>query len=677
MNRITALLLAMAALLAHALAMHLDEIGAFGHPYEVAHQAYHLARNLVREGELAWNVAASGPAAGGLEAYPSPLWVAVAAVAERLYLPVNFFTQLVGLAAALLTIVFSARFEENRIAGVIPALLLVTCGSFAAPSVSGTEVPVVALLFTASFVAFENRRRILFALALGLLVLARPEGVLVAVVFAVLGLADRATARHGAMTARLAAWTFLPAGAATLALVWERGGHGRSLYGTWIASIVTPDATRIASGLAYVYDLVVTSVTPVLLVFPLVALLAGKLSGTGRRALGLGSTWVAIVTLEGGGPQPFTLALAPALPLLFIAVQQGIVAALDSGRKSLERLSWASLLLGALVGAFASKFPGDLGPLNLRPLHARWMESAAAPPPYGGTGLRGRTALGAEILRTAELRDLALFLRDEVDSRLSILTAWPGAIGYLSQMQVLDLFGRVTVPPGAEPNSPWPERPRADLVAALRQEADFVLPGMLGLQGNGGGPLGLGIEEELIGMDLDPGDPDRRDAILEMLTEYELVTLPVVQERLEHFGGPPRAFQLLRRRALGIAPVLDVGLEEGALRVDVLADPGGPEGGVSGHPQIARLEIRVEDGRGHRWCVSPSGAMVDDDTVFARTDLRLEPGIERPVRLFEGPLGTTPAGTSVVAVHARLYNPVVSKQHVMAPASEGVTLRLR
>ena len=45
MNRVTALLLAMATLLAHSLAIHLEETGDFAPPYESVHRAYHLARN--------------------------------------------------------------------------------------------------------------------------------------------------------------------------------------------------------------------------------------------------------------------------------------------------------------------------------------------------------------------------------------------------------------------------------------------------------------------------------------------------------------------------------------------------------------------------------------------------------------------------------------------------------
>ena len=157
MNRATALLLAMATLLAHALAVHRDEDGRFGQPYEVAHEAYHLARNLVREGSLAWNPAAvEQDERGGLGAYPSPLWVGVAALSERLYVPVNLFTQFLGVLAALAAVGYSARFAMDRIAGVIPPLLLVTSGAFAAAGPSGTEMAAVALLLTVAFVSYEH-----------------------------------------------------------------------------------------------------------------------------------------------------------------------------------------------------------------------------------------------------------------------------------------------------------------------------------------------------------------------------------------------------------------------------------------------------------------------------------------------------------------------------------------
>ena len=104
MNRITALLLGLATLLAHTLAIHITDTGDFAPPYEIAHRAYHLARVWIREGLLEWNVGAPELLNGGMEGYPSPIWIGVAAVAERLYQPVSTFTQTVGMLLSLIHI---------------------------------------------------------------------------------------------------------------------------------------------------------------------------------------------------------------------------------------------------------------------------------------------------------------------------------------------------------------------------------------------------------------------------------------------------------------------------------------------------------------------------------------------------------------------------------------------
>ncbi|MEO2163988.1 MAG: hypothetical protein ABGY29_15825, partial [bacterium] len=64
MNRTLAILLAMAMLLAHSLTLHLNPEGHLGEPYEYAHRAYRLARNLIREGALVWNAGLEGSARG-------------------------------------------------------------------------------------------------------------------------------------------------------------------------------------------------------------------------------------------------------------------------------------------------------------------------------------------------------------------------------------------------------------------------------------------------------------------------------------------------------------------------------------------------------------------------------------------------------------------------------------
>lgn len=665
MNRITALLLAMATLLAHTLAIHLTETGEFAPPYEAAHGAYHLARVWVREGVLAWNPGAPAALNGGLEAYPSPVWIGVAAVAERLYLTVTVFTQVVGIGCALLTVAMSARFDTNRLAGVIPALLLVTSGAFAAAGASGTEIPLVALLCTVVLVSYQLHAPLSLAVALGLLVATRPEGVGIALVVLALSLADRARRRSGRARRSTVPpwWSFLPAALVTGALFVARDGQGGSFYGGVFGEIARNAAERSGQGLAYLLDFALTTITPALLAIPVLALGLGKLSGTGARALVLGVAWCALIVLRGGGLTAFTVDLVPALPLFGIAIQQGLVATLDSRVRILERLAWALLLPACLLGALASKFPGNLGPLRVTELHSRWLETSVATPTFGAERLRGRPSLGDEIRRTTRLRDLGCFLRDNVDPELAILTPWPGAIGYLSRMEVHDLFGRATRPVGANLDDRVAPRPRVDLAAQLERGVDFVLTGLISHRDvlTGGG----GIDPRILEYDPSFAAEGGARRLQSAFAAYELVCLPVVGERAPARSSP-RPLYALRRKSLGMAPELGISVIDGQLEVDMRAAPDRP----LGHPQLGRLEVSLEAADGTIWYLDPRGRAFENGRVHARAELRLElPADGRSVRLYRVPLPELPSGPPL-RVRAGLSNPVIRRSHPLAAIGE-------
>ena len=298
MNRVTALIVAMAMLLAHSLAIHLDPSGHFGQPYDVAHIAFSLARNLVHEGTLNWIPEFSDAQAGGLGSYPSPLWVLISSFAERLYIPVNRYAQIVGILFAILTVRTSVRFDEDRISSVIPALLLVTSGGFAAAGVSGTEYSMFAWLITFAFVSFEHKQRIPFALSLVFLMLTRPEAVFIWLAFGVFAWLERLGPDHVRADAT-AYWTMVPSGLVMALMFLLQSGDGSSLYGSWVLSILNPDGQRLSQGFGYLRDFMEMSVTPLLVVFPIGALVMKGLSATGKRALSLASLWLLLVTLAG------------------------------------------------------------------------------------------------------------------------------------------------------------------------------------------------------------------------------------------------------------------------------------------------------------------------------------------------------------------------------------------
>ncbi|NUP97902.1 MAG: hypothetical protein HUU28_17230, partial [Planctomycetaceae bacterium] len=171
MNRTTALFVALAILLGHALAIHQNLAGEIAPPFDFAYVAFRVARNLVQAGEFGWETGVFG-----LDSYPSVLWVGVAAIAERLYLPVNQLAQFVGLGCAFACVLVLARFSPERLAGVIAPLLFVFSGGVASAALSGLETSMLALWILIAFLAYERGARGWMTAGLVLATLTRPQG---------------------------------------------------------------------------------------------------------------------------------------------------------------------------------------------------------------------------------------------------------------------------------------------------------------------------------------------------------------------------------------------------------------------------------------------------------------------------------------------------------------------
>lgn len=644
MNRTTALLLAMAALLAHALAVHMEPGGRLGQPFEESHAAFRLARNYVHEGSLSWNPQTEE---GGLAAHDSPLLVAVSVVAERIYQPVNRFVQFAGVLAALLTIAVSVRFAVDRSAGIIPAILLVMSGAFAASASSGTEYPFIAFLVTLAFVSWERRRPLAFALGLGLLVTTNVLGMIMALALGLRVLIARK---------QLPLLCLLPAFGLAAFLAWMPDGNGGHLYWDRLQAFV-PNGERTSQGLAYLLDFLWTSITPFLLIFPAIAILTGSAKHETRGALGLAMLWLVLVVLDGGGPRAFTIALVPALPLMAIAIQFGVIAALDSRRRWTEPLSWAALLVCALVSGFPSKASSRLG------WHMAWIEEAHADPGVGRTGARGRSSLQQEQQLTTDLRALGRFLRERVEPELTLLTPWSGVLGYLADRKVMDFTGERV---GAAPEIPG----TFDLLAALEKKPDLILPqATRGRQLEGQRAPAFPIDSTWLERDAIEQDSERLAALSQAFSGYELVTVPVADERDPRpIAGRP--VRLLRRRDLALAPRLDVRMEEGELVIEALA----PEGG-GGHPQLVDLQVVIEDGK-DEWWLDPTGRWNEENQILARVGLVVGVGSELKVRLMRVPLDRGPSGLQARSVRARLVNPRMRAGHPLTPASKVVSIKI-
>jgi len=656
MNRTFALFLASAVLLAHMLAIHEDAADAIAPPYEMAHVAFRVGHNLASTGRFAWD-----PSARFVESYPSPLWVALAAGSELLGLSTASAMQLLSAACALATVWVLARFSPSRLAGVIAPVLFVASGAVASSAASGTELTLAALLITAAFLAYERGRPRSLALLLSLACLARAECAPLAAVLLIIELVrrprpDAAGPRRSMLRA------FLPPAvlvAGVCALRFALTGHALS---PWAATFAHPGGLRPLAALAFLRDFLVTSGPGLLAAFPVWYLARSFLSALGTRALILTGAWSLLTSLGGGGPQalPYSQFMVPVLALLLVAVQEAMTLALDSRRAFLPRLTWVLFVLGLIVSVLTSKFPGNLGPLQLEDLHGAWMTASAPRAPGQSTQL-GREGLADEIKATARLRRLGAFLRDNLDPELSVLTPWPGAIGEVSGLRVIDALGRTMPAPGAAgPPAPWGALGPWDVLSAIEQRPDYIVPTFARLPDP---PTPVQVAQEWsLGLDLAPSSAERRARLLKGLGEYELITVPAVA--VDGLRPPPGDwFHLMRRRALMYMPELSARMVDGELVVSVRH---------TAHQQLVDLLVQIEDDRGAVWALDPAGELARRPDIRARRALLLFPTGTRAIELGRFDL---PDAQRMRAVRATLCNPGATDED--DPVCPVVTLALR
>jgi len=649
MNRITALLFAFAALLTHVLVVHRDLGGTFGAPYESAHVAFRLARNLVTEGSVHWwRDPATAETVGGLWSYPSPLLVLISSVFERLYLPVTRGVQVTGIVSVLATVWLCTRFDLTRILSVVSAVLLVSCGAVAAAGGSGTEWPIVMALGTTAFVAIEKNRPFAAALSLALLTISSAASVvLVAILFAQSMLRDEL---FGSPSRARRVLFFLPA-VASLALAESAGASllqevGRTF--TWAPD----DAAR---GAKQLRDFLVSTVSPVLLIYPLVALFRSELAPVGRRALFIAVAWCVVTVLGGGGPLTFDLGFVPALPFAFIAIQEGLRMALDTYRPALERLAWVSILTTSVGSLAVNRFPGVSPNAGEQPVVARLLAPSAERWPEPDRTL-GRASLYSEVRDTNKLRRIGGFLRDRLPADATLLTPWPGAIGYLASFRVMDLLGRTDALPGHPPASWSPSPPRAHLEAALSEEPEYILPWLNGLDLVVDGDVSSYLPEYILR--LDPEDsPAHREGLMGLMSSYEPV---VTVGRRNTSATPIDPLLLLRRVGTFTPPEIRHRKRRGTLEFIAGFAPAGPEHPVADLPQVFDTIITAVRADGSRVVLDPVGlertAQGSDEPMRTTKGLVIDPRWPDAVSLLRIPLQALGAEPEIERMEVRLVH---------------------
>ncbi len=643
MNRAIALFVALAMLLAHALAIHDDGLGRLAFPYDQAYVALRLARNLVYDGQLTWN---SG--SPGFESYPSMAWVFVCAAAERIGPTVNLSTNLLvqsfGISAALGTLVVLSRFQASRAASLIAPLFLAASGTFAAAAASGLEISLHAFFGVAAFFAMERGRSVWFGGLAAASVLVHPLGILFVAAMAAVRAFGRPNDDEGA--ARVVSWTSFgaPIGVFAVVAILRRVSTGFVLPPDFDA-LIHPLPGQWLDGVASLREFAFVGVTPLLLVYPAARLVLGSLSRTGSHAVFLAIAWCGLTALSGMSPLPFHVAFAPALPFICLAVQEGMIAALDGVSTLRRRATLFVFGCGLVASAFASRVPADLGPLPLRIPHEAWIRPSASAR-FDCEQPLGRLGLVEEIEVARTLRKAGIFLRDRADPAATVLTPWPGSIGYLSRLAVIDVLARTEPTTFEDRTRSWCRRERADVARALELDADYVVP-FASMHREPPTPKGVAVAW-LEGMDESPSESGRLTRIETALERYELITVPIEDYTREGGSIGREPFRLLRNTKLGARPRLDVRIVGGDLRVGLQR---------TRMPQLAELELRLIDADDRSFTLRPNGELDASCVARARIGLLLYDSGSREVELCRMAIPAHPSGGRWASATARLLNP--------------------
>lgn len=651
MNRATVVFLALAILLAHAFAIYQTPDGDFGAPFELAHVAFRLGRNFVYEGAARWNQA--GPA---VDSYPSLAWIGLAALAARTYVYPTLVAQGLDLLCALATVVVLAQFSAKRTAGLIAPTLLALSGSAAAASLSGTEAALAMLLVTSSFLAFERGWPRVLAGSSALLVLTRPEGTVIVAALFLLEFVARPRGEH-ARRPRLARAFLAPLVVLALVLLLRLRTTGTPLS-SFAAALFELDPARWHLGGLWLASFVSASGFALLVLAVVLSVFAARLSAMGGRALVLVVAWCLVLAASGGDAQPFWISLVPVLPLFFLVVQESLREWMDQDPR-LEKVVWPVLFVTALAALAASKVPGDLGPLKLEAPLTRWQTpkgtlAPSYPRPFGRLGL-------LDEIRTVEhLRTLGVFLSDRVADDAVIGTQWPGAIGYLSRKEVLDLSGRATLLPGHTRTNSWSGSPKIDVVAAVKGQLDYLVP-VLGTLSDSDAPSDF-LRQWLERQDIEGGTDERVRQLSRALVDFELVCVPVPLRSSRPDEPSERPFPLLQHRSRSIAPELAL-MREGT-RVSVSVRH-------RGYQQVVDLCVQWTDVDGTVSFLRPTGGFDAHEVLDARTSLLLFPTAARPIELVEL---TLPAERG--HLRAWLHNPGMRPEGQLAAVGAAVTLEL-
>lgn len=410
--------------------------------------SFRYAKNLVEGHGLRWN-----PSEEPVEGYTNFLWVLLCALALKAGAGLPLFSQILGVLAAFLTLVYVFRFSRKILdwpvfAALIPCLLLSLSGPFATWAGSGMETNLFALLLMAAIYHFagyfrseHNKHLYLCSFFLFLATLTRPEGFGVFALLAALSLAAVLWIHKPFRHFALSVLTYvIPL---CLYLVWKVSYFGSILPNTFYAK-TGGILHQYLRGLRYAGTFLLFFALPFLFlivfliwerrkaVFKRASVVRHSQDRIKKTALFLCAIFILVYTLfivyEGGDYMAMFRFFVPILPPLYILLASIIFSIFRSlGSSRGKRILASGLVVFALMFTILQSTP---------------LETKIFPTPIYQEGTyRGVLNERWHVARLSLIGKY--FRRYKKSPEESLATRAIGAISYYAEMNIIDLHGLV------------------------------------------------------------------------------------------------------------------------------------------------------------------------------------------------------------------------------------------
>jgi arabinofuranosyltransferase len=404
--------------------------GRFDFVCDDAYISFRYSRHLAEGHGLVFNVGESPP----VEGYSNFLWVLWLALFELLRIDITVAARASSIAAGFALVVVATRFLQRRLAlGPLElaasAAFLACLPTMAVWSTSGLETMPFAL---SAFLTFERlalepeRPRGWQAGIAGLCcALLRADGPMWASLMIAAALLAQIRAGSSALRACASAFAIVAIG--TLAhVVWRHG-----YYGEWLPNTARIKAglssLRIERGLNYAVAFLLTVPALVVAISAAVALRASRMETLVWQALAVVACTFGYAVFIGGDFMPmgrFLIVAMPFVALLFAMV----IRALRPHRASALGFALACVALSVLPS-----FDIHVVPAAVREhFHFRWNDSRVLSEYEMWRGMRERAENWSRLGRA---------LARESRPGESIILGNIGAIGYYTELEILDVFG--------------------------------------------------------------------------------------------------------------------------------------------------------------------------------------------------------------------------------------------